>query len=219
MAKSRLRVKPMEPNVSELATRFEGTSVLSLLDSPETFTLFETTAGPFEAGRYPSNWSDWVSAFSKETGLQIDASHIYSITEPDYPIPPNNLATINASLRANAEPDNQTTSVYLWFNLEYQRLEVIEVHAISPDAIAAATGLYESRYLVPIRPADNAFPNYLGIVEQDNYSDVFRGRIVEGITAHQKPYGFMYFRIKNMGDISFEVWDSLNWKSVPYRYL
>jgi len=209
----------MQPNVEELATRLEGTSVLSRLDSPETFALFETTAGPFEAGRYPSNWGDWVSAFSKKTGLQIDASHIYSITESDYPIPPNNLETIKAALRANAEPDNQTTSLYLWFNLMYQRLEAIEVHAISSDAIAAVTGLYESRYLVPIRPADNAFPHYLSIVEQDNYSEVFRGRIMEGIAAHQKPYGFMYFKIKNMGETPFEVWDCLNWQSLPDRYL
>ena len=207
----------MEPNVVELSERLEGTSVLSYLTSPETLALFETTAGPFEAGRYPSNWSEWVSNFSQKTGLQIDSSHIYSITESDYPIPPNNLATINAALKANAEPDNQTTSLYLWFNLKYQRLEIIEVHAISPDAIAAATGLYENRYLDTYLPTDK--PPYLAIITQDNYSDVFRGRIIEGITAHQTPYGFMYFRIKNMNDLSFEVWDSLNWKSVPDRYL
>lgn len=207
----------MEPNVVELAERLEGTSVLSYLTSPETLALFETTAGPFEAGRYPSKWSEWVSNFSQKTGLQIDSSHIYSITESDYPIPPNNLATINAALKANAEPDNQTTSLYLWFNLKYQRLEIIEVHAISPDAIAAATGLYENRYLDTYLPTDK--PPYLAIITQDNYSDVFRGRIIEGITAHQIPYGFMYFRIKNMRDPTFEVWETLNWKSVPDRYL
>ena len=60
----------MEPNVVELAERLEGTSVLSYLTSPETLALFETTAGPFEAGRYPSNWGEWVSNFSKKTGLE-----------------------------------------------------------------------------------------------------------------------------------------------------
>lgn len=209
----------MEPNVSELAKRLEGTSVLSYLSEAQTLALFETTAGPFEAGRYPAEWGDWVSNFSKKTGLQIDSSHIYSITESDYPIPPNNLATINAALKANAEPDNQTTSLYLWFNLKYRRLAAIEVHAISSDAIAAATGLYENRYLIPITPDDNVYPDYLAIVERDNYSDDFRGLIIEGITAHQIPYGFMYFRIKNMRDPSFEVWETLNWKSVPDRYL
>jgi len=207
----------MEPNVVELAERLEGTSVLSYLTSPETLALFETTAGPFEAGRYPSNWGEWVSNFSKKTGLEIQSSHIYSITESDFPIPANNLATIKAALRANAEPENWQTSLYLWFNLKYQRLEIIEVHAISPDPIAAVTGLYENRYLDTYLPTDK--PPYLAIITQDNYSDVFRGRIMDGITGGGTPYGFMYFRVKNMNDPSFEVWDSLNWKSVPDRYL
>ena len=215
----------MEPNVSELATRLEGTSVLSYLDSPETLALFEPTAGPFEATRYPFNWDDWVSAFAKKTGLTIDSSsegdkgNIFSITDSEYPIPANKLDTLNTVLRRNAEPNNQLTSLYLWFNLKFQRLEAIEVHALSPDPASAERGLYENRYLVPIKPADNAYPDYLGIVEQDNYSDAFRGRILQGIIAGKTGYGFMYFRIKNMGETPFEVWDSLNWKSVPNRYL
>lgn len=207
----------MEPNVVELAERLEGTSVLSYLSEAQTLALFETTASPFEAGRYPANWGEWVSKFSQKTGLQIDSSHIYSIVESDYPIPPNNLATIQAALRANAEPDNQITSLYLWFNLKYQRLEIIEVHAISPDAVAAATGLYENRYLDTYLPTDK--PPYFAIITQENYSDVFRGRIMEGITVGFADYGFMYFKIKNMDDRPFEIWDSLNWKSVPDRYL
>ena len=186
----------MEPNVVELAERLEGTSVLSYLSEAQTLALFETTTGPFEAGRYPANWGEWVSKFSQKTGLQIDSSHIYSITESDYPIPPNNLVTIGAALRANAEPDNQITSLYLFFNLKYQRLEAIEVHAISPDAIAAATGLYESRYLDTYLLNDK--PPYLAIISEENYSKVFRGRIMDGITDGSSGYGFMHFKIKNM---------------------
>ena len=207
----------MKPNTIEIAERLEGTSVLSYLTSPQTFALFETTAGPFEAGRYPANWSDWVSKFSKKTGLQIDSSHIYSITESDYPIPPNNLTTINASLQANSQSDNQTTSLYLWFNLETQQLENIEVHAISSEPVAAEKGIYATRYLDTYLPTDK--PPYLAIITEDFYRGVFRDRIIAGITAQRGSYGFMYFRIQNMNDLSFEKWESLNWKSVPDRYL
>jgi hypothetical protein len=208
----------MQPNVEELIKRLEPYWVIKYLQSPETLALFQETSGPLEVRRFPYTWNDWVAVFGDKTGLQFPAwtaitpaNNIFSITPANYQPDGNTLAVLKQTIDAVGKEEYQITNVSLWFNLDSEQLEVIQVHAISPDPVSAEKGIYENRYLVagggPIVAAD------------DDYTEVFQDRIIEGI-IDGKSFGFMYFRVASLSEMKpFELWDCLNWESLPYRYL
>jgi len=208
----------MQPNVEELTERLEPYPVLKYLQSPETFALFQETSGPFDERRFPFTWNDWVAVFGDKTGLQFPvwtaitpANNIFSISPANYQPEGNTLAVLKQTIDSVGKEDYQIATVSLWFNLDSEQLEVIQLHAISPDPVSAEKGIYKNRYLVagggPI------------VAAGDDYTEVFQDRIIEGITDG-KSFGFMYFRVASLSEMKpVELWDCLNWQSLPDRYL